>query len=217
MVFTRRLIICLLQVMVSSCCLAQENKNLFEVYGSIFIDAGYDFRTIDPQWFDVMRPTKLPSYQNEFAPHGKVFYSVRQTKFGVKSLVSTSLGELKTQFDFDLFGFGKDAGQTSFHVVNAYGELGHFGAGQTASVFMNSDVFPETLDYWGPLSRVFFLNVQVRYLAIKKENNRLTFALERPGGTSDGGDYAERIELNGVHPVFRFPNLTAHYRRGGGW
>jgi len=73
MVFTRRLIICLLQVMVSSCCLAQENKNVFEVYGSIFIDAGYDFRTIDPQWFDVMRPTKLPSYPDEFAPTVRSF------------------------------------------------------------------------------------------------------------------------------------------------
>src|SRR3954454_3512443 len=161
MEFTRKLFVCLFLLnSLSSYLLAQENKDSFEIYGSIFTDAGYDFKTIDPQWYDVMRPTKLPSYQNEFFRSGKVFYSIRQTKFGVKSSSSTSFGELKTQFDFDLFGFGKDAGQTTFHVVNAYAKLGHFLAGQTASAFMDLDVFPETLDYWGPLSRVFFLNIQ---------------------------------------------------------
>lgn len=215
--FTQKFFICILLISDPFYSLAQEIKNSLEIYGSIFTDVGYDFNTIDPLWYDVMRPTKLPSFENEFAPAGKVFFGVRQTRFGVKSSSFTGIGELKTQFDFDLVGFGKDAGQTTFHLVNAYAQLGHFGAGQTASAFMNSDVFPETLDYWGPLSRVFFLNIQVRYMPIKKEKEHLTFALERPGGTSDGGDYAERIELLGVKPVLKFPNLTAHYRRGADW
>ncbi|MFL5772543.1 MAG: DcaP family trimeric outer membrane transporter [Flavisolibacter sp.] len=196
---------------------AQENKNSFEIYGSIFTDVGYDFNTIDPLWFDVMRPTKLPSFENEFAPGGNIFYSIRQTKFGVKSSVATGMGVMTTQFDFDFIGFGKNAGQTTFHVVNAYGELGHFGAGQTASAFMNLDVFPETLDYWGPLSRVFYLNIQLRYIPVKNENSRVVIALERPGGTSDGGDYKNAIELQGIKPVFKYPNLTMHYRRTASW
>src|SRR4051812_36512724 len=108
--FTRISLICILLISHASYSFAQEDKNSFEIYGSIFVDAGYDFNTIDPLWFDVMRPTKLPTYKNEFAPGGKVFYSIRQTKFGVKSSVNTGMGELKTQFDFDLIGFGKDAG-----------------------------------------------------------------------------------------------------------
>ncbi len=127
------------------------------------------------------------------------------------------LGELKTQFDFDLVGFGKDVGQTTFHVVNAYGQLGKIGAGQTASVFMDLDVFPVAEDYWGPLSRVFFLNIQLRYAAIEKENEKLIFALERPGATADGGDYSNSIELQNVKPVFKLPNLTAQYRHSGNW
>ena len=31
---------------------------------------GYDFGRIDPAWFDVMRPTKLPSFENEFGADG---------------------------------------------------------------------------------------------------------------------------------------------------
>jgi hypothetical protein len=196
---------------------AQEKKNSFELYGTVMADGGYNFNTIDPNWFDVMRPSKLPSYKNEFDPNGNVFFSVRQTKLGVKSSTSTRLGELKTQFDFDLFGFGKDVGQTTFHLVNAYGQLGKVGAGQTACAFMDTDVFPIVMDYWGPLSRVFFLNIQLRYVAIEKENERLIFALERPGGTADGGDYANSIELQNVKPVLRLPNITAHYRKVWEW
>src|SRR5262245_12797564 len=99
---------------------SQENKSSFEAYGTIAVDAGYNFNSIQPDWFDVMRPTKLPKYKNEFGPEGNIYYSVRQTKFGVRSSTKTKLGELKTQFDFDLFGFGKDAGQTTFHLINAY-------------------------------------------------------------------------------------------------
>ncbi len=93
--------------------------------------------------------------------------------------------------DFDFVGFGKDAGQTTIHLVNAYAQLGKIGAGQTASAFMDLNVFPVTLDYWGPLSRVFFLNIQLRYASYRKRKNRddenSIVALERPGGTADGG------------------------------
>ena len=181
------------------------------------VDAGYNFNSIDPVWFDMMRPSKLPSYKNQYGTDGNVFFGVRQTKLGVKSNTPTRFGELKTHFDFDLVGFGEDAGQTTLHVVNAYAQLGRVGAGQTASVFMDLDVFPNTLDYWGPLSRVFFLNIQVRYVAIEKENKKLIFALERPGATADGGDYSNSIELQQAKPVFKLPNLTAHFRRGGKW
>ena len=195
----------------------QENKSSFEIYGQIMTDAGYNFNAISPDWFDMMRPSKLPSRKNQFGPDGNAFFGVRQTKLGFKSNTPTEMGILKTHIDFDFVGFGKDAGQTTFHVVNAYAQLGRVGAGQTASTFMDLEVFPNTLDYWGPLSRVFFLNIQLRYVAFEKENGKLIFALERPGATADGGDYANSIELQQVKPVFKFPNLTSQYRYGGNW
>src|SRR3954464_5210580 len=76
---------------------AQEDKNRVEVYGYILADAGYNINSIDPNWFDVMRPTKLPKYKNEFGPGGNFFISMRQTRFGVRSNTKTKLGELKTQ------------------------------------------------------------------------------------------------------------------------
>lgn len=204
-------------ILVPISSFAQANINSFELYGHIMTDAGYNFNSIDPNWFDVMRPSKLPSFKNQFGPEGNVFFSVRQTKLGVRSYTATRLGQLKTQLDFDFVGFGKDAGQTTIHLVNGYAQLGKVGAGQTASVFMDTDVFPTALDYWGPLSRVFFLNIQLRYIAIENEHRKLMVALERPGATADGGDYATSIELQNVKPVFRFPNLTAQYRHVLKW
>jgi len=195
----------------------QEHNYSFEIYGTINTDIGYNFNSIHPDWFDVMRPTKLPSYRNEFGPGGNMFFSVRQSKFGIKSSQWTKLGELTTRFDFDLIGFGKDAGQTTIHLINAYAQLRRVGIGQTSSAFMDPDVFPEVLDYWGPMSRVFMFNVQLRYIPIERENQRLIVALERPGAKADGGDYANSIEIQNIVPVFKFPNLTAQYRRGGPW
>jgi hypothetical protein len=196
---------------------AQSNENSFEVYGFILTDAGYNFNSSDPAWFDVMRPTKLPKYKGEFGPEGNYFISVRQTRVGVKSLTKTKLGDLKTQFDFDFFGFGKDAGQTTIHLVNGFGQLGKFLAGQTPSTFMDTEVFPVTLDYWGPSSRIFFLNIQVRYTPIFTTKERLAVALERPGAAADGTDYSNSIDISTVRPRLPLPNLATHYRRDWKW
>ncbi len=189
-----------------------EKKKTMDIYGFIQMDAGYNVDQIDPNWFDVVRPTKLPAFKNEYGSNGNFFFSVRQTRFGVKNWFDTPLGELKTHFEFEMFGTGVDAGQTTIRLRHAYGELGKFGAGQTWSPFMDIDVFPNTLEYWGPNGMVFFRNVQVRFMPIQGPT-RLTIALERPGASADQGIYANRIELSGVAPRFPLPDLSAEYRQ----
>jgi hypothetical protein len=191
----------------------QPQKSM-EVYGFVMTDAGYNFNQIDPNWFDCVRPTKLPSYKNEFGTDGHTYFSVRQTRFGVKSSLPTALGDLKTVFEFELFGTGVDAGQTTFRLRHAYAELGHFGVGQTWSPFMDGDVFPNSLEYWGPVGMVFFRNIQIRWMPIMGDT-RLTIALERPGASADQGDYAERIQVENVKGHTPLPDLSAEYRYAG--
>src|SRR5689334_19134578 len=74
-------------------------KNSLDIYGFVMLDSGYDFGQTDPNWFDVERPTRLPSFSNEFAPSGNVYAGVRQTRFGVKSSTPTRFGDLKTLFE----------------------------------------------------------------------------------------------------------------------
>ena len=185
-----------------------EKKSSIDIYGFVMLDSGYDFKQENRNWFDVLRPTQLPSFKGEFAPDGNVFAGVRQSRFGVKSSTPTAFGDLNTIFEFELFGTGVDAGQTTFRLRHAYGELGQFGAGQTWSPFMDIDVFPNSLEYWGPNGMVFFRNVQVRWMPLRSNRGRITLALERPGASADQGVYADRIELQGVKPRFNFPDFS---------
>jgi hypothetical protein len=192
------------------------SSTTLDIYGYAMLDSGYNFGAINPDWFDVERPTQLASFPGQYGPDGSTFFGVRQTRFGVKSSTPTPLGDLKTIFEFELFGTGVDAGQTTFRLRHAWGELGHFGAGQTWSPFMDIDVFPNSLEYWGPDGMVFFRNVQVRWTPIQGASN-VVIALERPGGSADGGIYADRIDLENIFPRFKWPDLSAHARLARGW
>jgi hypothetical protein len=187
-----------------------------EFYGFVMTDVRYDAEAKDPAWFDVMRPTKLPAVEDGFGEGGNTSFSVRQTRFGVRSWLPTGMGELKTTFEWELFGTGVDAGQTTLRLRHAYGELGKVGAGQTWSPFMDIDVFPNSVEYWGPPGMAFFRNVQVRWMPIQGDT-RMTIALERPGASADQGIYSDRVELSGVVPRFPLPDLSAEYRLGQSW
>jgi hypothetical protein len=194
-------------------------ENTIDIYGHAQMDSGYDFGQIDPSWFDVVRPTKLPAFANQFGQNGQSYFSVRQTRFGVKTSTPTSYGALKTIFEFELFGTGVDAGQTTFRLRHAWGEMGHFGAGQTWSPFMDPNVFPNSLEYWGPNGMVFFRNVQFRWTPIKTAHNTFMIAAERPGASADQGVYSGRIELSNITPQFILPDLSmqGHFERKWGY
>lgn len=206
---THRLVGLLLAILPASVLAQSETK--LTVYGFAMMDAGYNADQIHPDWYDVIRTTKLPSFQNEFGPNGNTFFSARQSRLGVKGVIPTDLGDLKTTFEFEMFGTGVDAGQTTLRLRHAYGEIGQFGAGQYWSPFMDIDVFPNTVEYWGPPGMAFFRNVQFRWMPIQG-NSRMTIALERPGASGDQGVYADRIELTDVRPRFPVPDISAEYR-----
>jgi hypothetical protein len=207
------LLLCLFAVNVS----AQTDKSSIEVYGFVMTDAGYNVKTINPDWYDAIKPSKLPSFEGEFAPDGKVFFSVRQSRFGVSSSTPTALGLFTTKLEIDLFGVGDRVGQTDLRLRHAWGQLGHFAAGQMNSAFMDIDVFPNTVEYWGPNGMLFLRNIQVRYIPLMDKKNDLTFAVENPGGSADGGDYAQRFDLQSVKPKLGLPDFSAHYRYTDNW
>jgi len=195
----------------------EEAKPRMDIYGFAMLDMGYQTKQNHPDWYDTLRPTKLPAYENEYGEDGRFFAGVRQSRLGVKGFIPTDLGEIKTIFEFELFGTGVDAGQTTFRLRHAWGELGQIGAGQTWSPFMDIDVFPNSVEYWGPNGMVFFRNVQLRWTPWQSGDSRFAVALERPGASADQGIYADRIELEGVSGRFPLPDLSAHFRYQKGW
>jgi hypothetical protein len=195
---------------------AREPRPRLQIYGFAALNLIYDVDQMNPDWFDMMRPSKLPSFANEFGENGNFWASVRPTRFGVRSWLPTGWGEVKTEFEIDLAGVGAEAGQTTFHLRQAWGELGAILAGQTFSVFMDKDIFPNIVEYWGPNGMVFYRNVQLRWTPIQGEK-RLIFALERPGASGDAGEFKDRIELQGIKGRFPYPDFTAQYHYGEDW
>src|SRR5688572_10046480 len=73
-------------------------QKAMEIFGFIMLDAGYNFDQIHPDWYEVVRPTKLPAFKNQFGSDGNTYFSVRQTRLGFKNYFQTGLGGLRTHF-----------------------------------------------------------------------------------------------------------------------
>jgi outer membrane DcaP-like protein len=201
------------QVTTTTVTVQRDPRPSFEIYGFAMLDIGHDFKQIDPNWSDTLRVTRLPSVEDEFGRDNRTFAGVRQSRLGVRSSTPTTMGDLKTLFEFELFGVGVDEGQTTFHLRHAYGEIGAFGAGQTWTPFMDPDVFPNSIEYWGPTGMVVFRNVQLRWTP----NSSLMLAIERPGASGDSGVYADRVELQNIVPRFPIPDFSGAYKLTRGW
>src|SRR5687768_10119384 len=72
----------------------EKKRVSMEIYGFAMMDAGYDFKQVHPDWYDTMRPTKLPSFKNEYGADGETYFGVRQSRLGVKGFLPTKFGEL---------------------------------------------------------------------------------------------------------------------------
>jgi hypothetical protein len=197
--------------------ISESPATTMEIYGHAMLDMGYQFKASDPDWFDVVRPTKLPAFKGQYGDDGSFYAGVRQSRLGFKTSTPTAYGDLKTLFEFEMFGVGSDAGQTTIRLRHAWGELGQFGAGQYWSVFMDIDVFPNSIEYWGPNAMVFYRNVQARWTPWSDGDSRFAISLERPGASGDGGEFSDFVELRGIEGDFEVPDLAAHYRWADDW
>ena len=126
----------------------------FEVYGFGMVDYVQGFDRVTPEWEDTLRPGRIPYDQDAVGSDGQAVLSVRQSRLGVNASTMAGDSELTTKFEFDMFGVGADEGQTTIRLRHAYGEWKSILAGQTNSVFMDGDVFPNVIDYWGPSGMV---------------------------------------------------------------
>jgi len=194
-----------------------------DIYGFIHTDAIYDVNRMDPDWKATLRPSKIPINCPGDAGcgnDGETVLSARQSRLGFKGLIPTDVGDIKTIFEFELFGVGDDAGETTFRLRHAWGELGQFGAGQTWSLFMDPSVYPNTIDYWGPPGMVFYRNVQVRWTPVQSEELRFAVAIESPGSALDQGkiDTQDLDDFGGDFESWdQFPDFTTQVRLEQDW
>ena len=195
---------------------AAEGQKSFEVYGFAQLDYIQDFGRVNPAWEDTLRPSRIPTDDEQFGDDGQATFSVKQSRFGVKATLPTSKGDINTKFEFDMFGVGSDAGETTIRLRHAYGEFGSILAGQTNSLFMDGDIFPNIVDYWGPTGMVFLRNPQIRWTPIKGDTT-FAVAIENPGNDIDSGQFREVADFPGAQGDQEYPDLTAQYRMNTGF
>ncbi|MDO3383475.1 DcaP family trimeric outer membrane transporter [Gilvimarinus algae] len=184
----------------------------FTVYGFTQLDYIQDFERSHPDWESTLRPSRIPTTEGLYGSDGQASLSVRQSRLGVVANLPVADDSIKTVFEFDLFGAGADEGQTTIRVRHAYGQWKSVLAGQTNSLFMDGDVFPNVIDYWGPAGMVFLRNPQIRWTPISGSQS-FAVALEKPGTDVDSGLLgAVGFNLQGKQPL---PDLTAQYRLTG--
>ena len=208
-------------LLASAAVQAADSGRSFEIYGFAQADYIQDIGgRLDPDWDDAFRPSKI-CFDKACGEDGQASISVKQSRFGVKGTMPTgsSTAPLSFKFEFDLFGTGVDAGQTTMRLRHFYGEWGPILAGQTHSLFMDIDVFPNTIDYWGPSGMVFYRNVQIRWTPYRTANSHFAIAVERPGNDIDAGNLRliDGLEDLQVQNDEELPDLTAQYRYGGDW
>jgi len=200
---------------------AANPNSSFDIYGFAQLDYIQDFKRVAPDWVDTLRPSRIAVPEGEFGTNGQASLSVKQTRFGVKGFMPTgeNTSPLFFKFEFDLFGVGVDAGQTTIRLRYAYGEWGQWLAGQTTSLFMDLDIFPNVIDYWGPCGMVFLRNPQIRWTPRNNDEDYFAVAIEKPSNDVDAGNIrtiGEFAEAN-VQGNQVVPDLTAQYQRRGSW
>jgi hypothetical protein len=192
-----------------------------EVSGKVQLDLIYDFKKVDPAWNTTLRPSKIPincpglpgTNDPGCGKDGEAIVSPRQTAISFKGFVPTQVGQLKTDLSLDLFNVG--GANTGFRLLRAWGEVGAFGAGQYDTLFMNLDLFPNTLDYWGPSGMIFVRNPQVRYTPLRTEAMKLAFSLESPYAAVDTGKLP--LEGLGLTSWTKYPDVVGKFSMMGGW
>jgi hypothetical protein len=190
-----------------------------ELYGFLQLDAIQDFDRVNPDWDATLRPSRIPTIKGQFGSDGQSVFSVRQSRLGAKATGTIAGKPYEAKFEFDLYGTGVDAGQTTMRVRHMYASWGPFLAGQTNTLFMDGDIFPNVIDYWGPAGMVFVRNPQLRWTFWNRNGWKAAVALEHATNDIDAGNLRlidESISSN-IRNDEKMPDFTAQVRYAGDW
>src|SRR5262245_21450464 len=108
------------------------SKADFEVYGFGQVDYIQDFQRVDTNWAATLRASKIPTTEGQFGSDGQAIVSARQSRLGAQGNLPTEYGgPVFAKVEFDFYGVGPDAGQTTIRFRHGYGEWNHILGGQT--------------------------------------------------------------------------------------
>ena len=205
-----------------------------EIHGSVQLDAIYDIKKVNPNWEGTLRPSQIPvncppvGTDPGCGKNGVTNFNVRASSLDIRGFLPTDAGEVKTRLAFDLWG-GADQNQVRFRLTQAWASFGAFLFGYTDSIFMDGNVFPNVLDFWGPSGMIFVRDPQIRWTPWDANGLKFVVGLEVPSAAIDEGKAADFATCTASlpFPCFappldvlekpRYPDITGHVRAEGPW
>jgi DcaP outer membrane protein len=166
------------------------------IYGFVMADAIYDFKRVDPNWDDTLRVSTIPTQSGAYGGDGDFIFGVRQSRLGIKGNYGPDITFI---LEAELFGVGGDEGQTTPRLRHAWATYKNFGMGQYWSNFMDIDIFPNTIDYWGPTGMVFYRNQQARY-SFPMGEDEFSISIEDPGTALTVGRFRDSDSCDFPNP-----------------
>ena len=135
-----------------------------EVYGFTMLDMGHDFTSIDPNWFDTMRVTRAAVVRQGVRRRPQPLR--RRTAEPARRAVDGADRSRRPE-DHLRVRVVRHRRRRRTDDVPAAARMGRAGPAGRGSVpgapSAIPDVFPNSLEYWGPTGIPWFRNVQLRW------------------------------------------------------
>ena len=167
----------------------KKKKFYVDIWGNIQTDVIYDIKQMHPDWIGGFRPSKIPVNPEDpgWGTNGHTYFSVRPTTFRFEGVMPTEhrYGDIRLRFEFDLFGTGLHAGETTIRLRLAYGDWGPWRFGRDWSTFVDLGAFPNNYEWWGPSGMALLPNTVLRYTWEINPRNKFEFSLEGMGVVID--------------------------------
>ena len=136
-------------------------------------------------------------------------FSINPSRLYVRSLTKRAHGLVfKTWLELDFFSAN---GTATPRLRHAWAEVGAWGVGQTWSLFMDIDAFPNALEFNGPNAMVNVRQMQLRYAPTLSKQVRGGVSLEQPGSQLRFADSTKRFTSRNL-----LPDLVGMLRVGPG-
>ncbi len=169
-----------------------------KIGGYVQADFMYDTREIGDRY--AFQPSTITVPTND---NSATTFSIRQSRLSFSAFGPVKkVGDFYAILEFDLWGPDNSSNPRIRH---AWISLGKWGFGQYWSNFMDSNIWPNLVDYWGPNAYVWTRQVQARFTQPLGKHGALAVSIEQPGSDvtfPEGSDWSSRN---------LYPDFTASY------
>jgi len=185
-----------------------DKKTYLTIGGFVQADFTYSLRPLGQE--TALQPASIP------VPNGhtnSATFSPRPSRFYFRSLTKRHTN-FKTWLELDLFN---SDGTLTPRLRHAWAEIGPVGLGQTWSSFMDSDAFPNIIEYNAPNAMMQIRQMQIRYSTTLGQHLHTAVSLELPDNqlrfADSTGRYAARAAYPDVVGMLRLGTQQGRYLR----